>query len=101
MPPVRLRQMRLSLFLPLFLLTSSFLHAQTAPPSTAERADQVCPRGAAGSVIPEPRDLRSQNGVLEVHFAFRNVRDSAGHLRYRSEERRVGKECRSRRSPEH
>src|SRR5262245_4335895 len=75
--------MRLSLFLPLFsLLTSSLLHAQTAPPTPADSADRVCPRGAVGSVIPEPRNLRSLNGVFEVHLAFRNVRDTAGHLRY-------------------
>jgi FtsP/CotA-like multicopper oxidase with cupredoxin domain len=74
--------MRLSLSLPLFLSVGAPLHAQSVPSIAPDKADQVCPRAAIGSLIPEPRDLRSQNGVLEVHLAFRNVKDAAGHLRY-------------------
>ena len=43
---------------------------------------EACPRPAAGGVIPEPQDLRSENGVLQVEVAFRNEVDAAGHVRY-------------------
>ena len=45
-------------------------------------APQVCPRPPAGSVVPEPEDLRSQNGVLEVDFSYRNSLDANGQMRY-------------------
>ena len=42
----------------------------------------VCPRPSAGSLIPEPEDLRSQNGRLEVDFTYRNYVDANGQMRY-------------------
>jgi FtsP/CotA-like multicopper oxidase with cupredoxin domain len=42
----------------------------------------VCFRAAEGSTIPEPEDLRSQNGVLRVDLAFRNYQDENGQMRY-------------------
>jgi FtsP/CotA-like multicopper oxidase with cupredoxin domain len=33
-------------------------------------------------VVAEPEDLRSQNGVLRVDLAYRNVRDADGQMRY-------------------
>ena len=45
-------------------------------------ATEACPRPAAGGVIPEPQDLRSENGVLQVKVAFRNEVDADGHVRY-------------------
>ena len=47
------------------------LCAQQAPPN-------VCPRAAEGSAVPEPADLRSQNGVLKVDLAVRNSKDASG-----------------------
>jgi FtsP/CotA-like multicopper oxidase with cupredoxin domain len=42
-----------------------------------------CPlRPAAGSVVGEPEDLRSQNGVLEVELAYRNFTGADGETRY-------------------
>jgi FtsP/CotA-like multicopper oxidase with cupredoxin domain len=41
----------------------------------------VCPRPAAGSEVPEPTDLRSQNGTLEVDITYRNFLDH-GEVRY-------------------
>jgi FtsP/CotA-like multicopper oxidase with cupredoxin domain len=41
-----------------------------------------CPRPAAGSVVPELRELQSHDGVLKVELAFRNYRDGRGQLRY-------------------
>ena len=42
----------------------------------------ACFRAAEGSAIPEPDDLRSQNGVLKVELAFREDRDASGRVRY-------------------
>ncbi len=56
-------------------LTPALAHARNA-------ADEICPRPAAGSVVPEPADLRSQNGTLKVELKYRSVRDASGHLRY-------------------
>ena len=44
--------------------------------------NQVCPRPAAGSVIPEPKDLRSQNGVLKAELTYRSFHDEHGQIRY-------------------
>jgi FtsP/CotA-like multicopper oxidase with cupredoxin domain len=41
----------------------------------------VCPRPPAGSEVPEPTDLRSQNGTLEVDITYRNFLDR-GEVRY-------------------
>jgi FtsP/CotA-like multicopper oxidase with cupredoxin domain len=47
-----------------------------------KRAQQVCPRPAEGSEVSQPKDLRSQDGLLRVEFAYRSVRDDAGRLRF-------------------
>jgi FtsP/CotA-like multicopper oxidase with cupredoxin domain len=41
-----------------------------------------CPRPNPGSVVPEPVDLRSRNGVLKVDLAARNHREPDGSTRY-------------------
>jgi FtsP/CotA-like multicopper oxidase with cupredoxin domain len=50
------------------------------------RAQEVprntCPRPSAGSVVPEPEDLRSQDGVLRVDLTERNDTESGGSTRY-------------------
>jgi FtsP/CotA-like multicopper oxidase with cupredoxin domain len=50
------------------------------------RAQEVpqdpCPRPAAGSAVPEPEDLRSQNGVLKVDLTVRNYTEKDGSVRY-------------------
>ena len=44
-----------------------------------DAAAEACPqRPAAGSVVGEPEDLRSQNGVLRVDFTYRNSVDANG-----------------------
>jgi FtsP/CotA-like multicopper oxidase with cupredoxin domain len=53
-----------------------------AQTSTQPAMNETCPRPTAGGVIPEPEDLRSENGVLQVKVAFRNAVDSSGHIRY-------------------
>jgi FtsP/CotA-like multicopper oxidase with cupredoxin domain len=46
------------------------------------RAESVCPRPEAGSVVEEPEDLRSQNGVLEAKLTASNAAEANGSARY-------------------
>jgi FtsP/CotA-like multicopper oxidase with cupredoxin domain len=41
-----------------------------------------CTRPAIGSEVPEPEDLRSQNGVLKLRLTVRNHRERDGSTRY-------------------
>lgn len=59
----------------LFLLSLQASLAQSSP-------DNVCPRPQIGSVVPEPSDLRSVNGVLEAQLTALNVSDGSGATRY-------------------
>jgi FtsP/CotA-like multicopper oxidase with cupredoxin domain len=52
-----------------------------AKPPSKDRATS-CIRAAEGSSVPEPADLRSQNGVLRVDLAFRDYRDANGTMHY-------------------
>jgi len=45
-------------------------------------AVEACPRPAAGTVVPEPEDLASHDGVLKVQLTYRNHHDAHGQLRY-------------------
>ena len=51
------------------------LRAQPAPPD-------ICPRPSPRSVVPEPEDLRSQKGALEVDLTVRNAIQPDGSVRY-------------------
>jgi FtsP/CotA-like multicopper oxidase with cupredoxin domain len=42
----------------------------------------TCPRPKVGSVVQEPRDIRSQNGVLEVELTIHSYADASGSTRY-------------------
>jgi FtsP/CotA-like multicopper oxidase with cupredoxin domain len=42
----------------------------------------ICPRPPAGSVVGEPADLRSSDGVLKVDLSVRNERQEDGSLRF-------------------
>ncbi|MGA9509901.1 MAG: multicopper oxidase domain-containing protein [Candidatus Sulfotelmatobacter sp.] len=52
----------------------SFLCAQSAP--------EACPRPSIGSVVTQPEDLRSHNGVLKVELTAHNAKQSDGSTRY-------------------
>jgi FtsP/CotA-like multicopper oxidase with cupredoxin domain len=52
------------------------------PLVSEEQAQQVCPRPQVGSVVSEPPDLRSKDGVLEVNLVARDVKESDGRTRY-------------------
>ena len=41
-----------------------------------------CPRPNAGSQVPEPRDLRSSNGVLRLDLTIRSYPTATGSMRY-------------------
>jgi FtsP/CotA-like multicopper oxidase with cupredoxin domain len=44
-------------------------------------ASDVCPRPLPGATVPEPVDLRSRNGILELTLIARNARESDGRTR--------------------
>jgi FtsP/CotA-like multicopper oxidase with cupredoxin domain len=46
------------------------------------RAESVCPRPEPGSIVEEPEDLRSQNGVLEAQLTVSNAAQADGSVRY-------------------
>jgi FtsP/CotA-like multicopper oxidase with cupredoxin domain len=47
-----------------------------------DKTETVCIRPAIGSVVPEPEDLRSRDGVLLVDLTLRNGRQPRGGARY-------------------
>lgn len=42
----------------------------------------ACPRPTIGSMVPEPEDLRSRDGVLTVNLTVRNQKQKDGSTRY-------------------
>lgn len=46
------------------------------------KVEDICFRGALGSAVPEPEDLRSRDGKLQVELALRSFVDSQGQTRY-------------------
>jgi FtsP/CotA-like multicopper oxidase with cupredoxin domain len=58
------------------------LRAQESVAKPPKDPASSCFRAAEGSAVPEPADLRSQNGVLRVDLAFRDYRDANGTMRY-------------------
>ncbi|HXX43739.1 MAG TPA: multicopper oxidase domain-containing protein [Candidatus Acidoferrales bacterium] len=49
--------------------------AQNAP-------SEACPRPSVGAAVPEPKDLRSENGVLRVDLTYRSSLEPNGSRRY-------------------
>jgi hypothetical protein len=47
-----------------------------------EAQGNACIRPAPGSSVPEPQDLRSQNGVLKVDLTIHNSTEADGSTRY-------------------
>src|SRR5580658_5132798 len=47
-----------------------------------EASHNACHRPLAGSAVPEPEDLRSQNGELTADLRIRNEIEADGSLRY-------------------
>ncbi len=65
------------------LLASLSAFCLVALPALAQSIEQdICPRPAVGSLVPEPADLRSENGVLKVELTYTNFRDARGQMHY-------------------
>jgi hypothetical protein len=60
------------------LLLSLFI----APLCVAANAEAPCPRFDAGSLLQQPEDLYSANGVLDVRLSYRTRMDSSGNTLY-------------------
>jgi FtsP/CotA-like multicopper oxidase with cupredoxin domain len=73
---------RLTLKNGLLLLSLSLGFAQSAAALYAKGAPETCPRPSLGSVVSEPVDLRSRNGVLKVELTIHNAKQSDGSIRY-------------------
>ena len=72
----KLRKLFLTAFLIFFFAQwHSGLRAQEAPANT-------CSRPAPGSLVPEPADLRSHDGVLNVNLTIYNYKEAGGRVRY-------------------
>ena len=54
----------------------------TKAPIAASSSAAACFRGSEGSVVPEPEDLSSRSGVLDVQLAFRSYIDARGERRH-------------------
>jgi FtsP/CotA-like multicopper oxidase with cupredoxin domain len=68
-------------------LCAQSLTPRAAPVSITPAAKQVppnksCFRGSPGDEVPQPPDLRSQDGELKVDLAFRSSTDPKGKTRY-------------------
>ena len=65
------------------LTLSAALIALTATAHAAEsKAQDPCARAAPGSLVPEPRDIRSDHGVLKVDLSVHDFRETDGTTRY-------------------
>ncbi len=47
-----------------------------------EAPNTSCPRPSPGAAVPEPADLRSQNGVLKLDLTVRNFTETDGTMRF-------------------
>jgi FtsP/CotA-like multicopper oxidase with cupredoxin domain len=63
-------------------LGSSASSEELGPASGSDRAIGFCQRLETGSVVPEPHELRSHDGVLQVDLTIRNQRQPDGSTRY-------------------
>ncbi len=63
------------------LVTMMLSDAATAR-SRPRPSGEFCPRPAVGSPVPEPTDLRSLNGVLQLDLTIHDVREKDGSVHY-------------------
>jgi FtsP/CotA-like multicopper oxidase with cupredoxin domain len=72
---------RASRFVAFSLSTSLIsLHSSRAP--ATQVASDLCARPSAGGTVPEPKDLRSENGVLKLDLQIHNHREPDGSVHY-------------------
>jgi hypothetical protein len=58
--------------------------ALTLCAASIAEAHDPCSRTAPGSAVPEPRDLRSEHGVLKVDLSIHDFKESDGSTRTRT-----------------
>jgi FtsP/CotA-like multicopper oxidase with cupredoxin domain len=63
-------------------MTPAFVRAAVSLTPREPAALDICPRPTPGSPIPEPRDLRSINGILQLDLALHDLRAQDGSIRY-------------------
>jgi FtsP/CotA-like multicopper oxidase with cupredoxin domain len=63
-------------------LSSMLAVARPARAGAATLSHEACPRPAPGAVVPEPEDLRAENGTLQVDMHIRNQREADGSWRF-------------------
>lgn len=73
---------RLSIRLLLHCGLLAFLLPSAVHLSAQQKGKDVCPRPQPGSIVTEPVDLRSKNGVLEAELIARNEKEGDGRTRY-------------------
>jgi FtsP/CotA-like multicopper oxidase with cupredoxin domain len=66
----------------LIAIGALFLAAQVAASQASATPQDPCPRPQPGSVVQEPADLRSKNGVLELTLTAANSRQTDDSARY-------------------
>ena len=64
------------------ILAIAALWLAVMPSAWGATSRNVCPRPPVGSVVSEPYDLRSRNGVLEAELKFSNVAAANGSMLY-------------------
>ena len=75
--------MRLCRVLAIALCALAYFALAPGRALAAHTVSEPCPlRPAPGSVVHEPEDLSSRNGVLRVDFTYRNFLDAQGQMRY-------------------
>ena len=66
----------IAVIFPLLVMTAA------APLPAQALAEDSCPRPAPGSPVPEPKDLRSEDGTLRLDLTVHNVKQPDGSIRY-------------------
>jgi FtsP/CotA-like multicopper oxidase with cupredoxin domain len=66
----------------LLLFASLWLVDGHAVLCAQESPNASCPRPSVGATVPEPADLRSQNGVLKLDLTVRNFTEPDGSTRF-------------------
>jgi FtsP/CotA-like multicopper oxidase with cupredoxin domain len=66
----------------MWIAASVLLVLWQLPLHAEQKEQELCPRPQIGSVVQEPTDLRSKNGVLEVELTVANTMESDGTTRY-------------------
>jgi FtsP/CotA-like multicopper oxidase with cupredoxin domain len=67
----------------LLLMLAIFWFASPQVPVSAQNLPKdICARPSAGSVVPEPEDLRSHNGVLKVDLTVHNISEPGTPTRF-------------------